>query len=243
MSERVPERWRTLLLAVAIALAGIIAAVGLTLLAALAFAAAGVHPTVTASVVLTIVLTEGLAFAGVALTYVSLRVGDWSFVKIRVPTLRDLGWIVGGYLLVLVLVFVAAFGVQLLGGSPAPNQLSEVGLQNPSLLPLLVPLSLLLVGPGEELLFRGVVQGTLRRSFAPASAVVLSSAIFAGVHFLALTGGTGARLTTIAILFIPSLVFGAAYELTENLTVPILVHGLYDATLAVFLFIGLHGVG
>jgi hypothetical protein len=41
----------------------------------------------------------------------------------------------------------------------------------------------------------------------------------------------------VAVLFPPSLVFGAAYELTDNLAVPALIHGAYDATLFALLYV------
>lgn len=236
-------RARTLLVAVSVAIAGILTAAGLTLLAALVVTLLGVDIDVVTAVVLTLALTAGVAFGGVSLAYLSWRGLGWSFVGVRVPTPRDLAWVGGGYLLAFVGVFVASLAVGLAGGEAASNQVSELGFQAPTLLLLLVPISLLLVGPGEELLFRGVVQGTLRESFGPASAVVLSSAIFASVHYVALTGSVGARLTTIAILFLPSLVFGAAYERTGNLAVPALIHGLYNSTLAVLLYVALRFAG
>ena len=121
--------------------------------------------------------------------------------------------------------------------SPASNRVGELGVQNPELLLLLVPLSILLVGPGEELLFRGVVQGVLKQSFGPAGAIVIAAAIFAAIHFVALSGGVGARLVTITILFLPSLVFGTAYERSNNLVVPAMIHGAYNATLFAGLYL------
>lgn len=233
------DRARTVLVALAAALAGIVTALAVTLLAALVVGALGLQLGVILSVLLTLAMTAGVAFGGVSLAYLRLRGLDRSFIGLRVPTVRDLAWIGGGYLLAFVAVFVASLVVGLTGTEAAPNQLSELGFEEPAVLLLLVPISLFLVGPGEELLFRGVVQGTLRRSFGPVGAVVLAAAIFASVHYLALTGGAGARLTTIAILFLPSLVFGAAYERTNNLLVPILIHGLYNSTLAVLLYVAI----
>lgn len=232
-------RARSLGLALSVALVGIVVAVGLTLVAALLVGGLGLEIGVIASVFVTLALTAGVAFGGVSLAYVRYRGLGPSFIGIRIPTPRDLAWVGGGYLLAFLSVLVASVLVGMSGGEPAPNQLSQLGLEEPAILLLLVPISLFLIGPGEELLFRGVVQGTLRRSFGPVGAVGLAAAIFAGVHFVALTGGVGARLTTIAILFFPSLVFGAAYERTGNLVVPALIHGLYNSTLAVLLYIGL----
>lgn len=232
-------RGRTLLVALGAAVAGILTALLLTLVASLVVAALGLDLDVVLAVVLTFALTAGVAFGGVSLAYVRYRGLGPSFIGVRVPTPRDMAWIGGGYLLAFAAVLLAALVVGATGAEAAPNQVSELGLEAPVVLLLLVPISLLLVGPGEELLFRGVVQGTLRESFGPASAVVLASAIFASVHFVALTGGVGARLTTISILFFPSLVFGAAYERTGNLAVSALIHGLYNSTLAVLLYVGL----
>ena len=234
-----PTPLRSLLLALAAAGAGITTAIAITLAAGLAAAGLGLDLDVLTAVVLTLGLTAGVAFGGVSAAYLSVRGLGWSFVKVRVPTPGDLAWVGGGYLLAFGAVLGASVLVTSAGGQTAPNQLSEVGIENPAVLLLLVPASLLLIGPGEELLFRGVVQGTLRESFGPAAAVVTASAIFAGVHYLALSGPFGARLTTIAILFFPSLVFGAAYERTGNLVVPVLIHGLYNSTLAVLLYVGL----
>ena len=237
MDSRSPLR--SLAFALSAALGGIASAVVVTIAAGFLAGLLGLDLDVLTAVVLTFVLTAGVAFGGVSAAYLAVRDLGWSFVGLRVPTGRDLAVVAIGYVLAFGLVLAASLTVASAGGEAAPNQLSEVGLENPAVLLLLVPASLLLIGPGEELLFRGVVQGTLREGFGPATAVVLASAIFAGVHFLALSGGVDARLTTIAILFFPSLVFGAAYERTGNLVVPALIHGLYNSTLAVLLYVSL----
>lgn len=235
--DEVVDRARALGLGLAMAFAGILTALVLTLVAALVVGGLGLELGVLGSVLLTLALTAGVAFGGVSLAYVRWRDLGPTFLGVRVPTPRDLAWVGGGYVLAFLSVLAASVAVGFSGAEPAPNQLSQLGLEEPALLLLLVPISLLLVGPGEELLFRGVVQGTLRQAFGPVGAVVLAAAIFASVHFLALTGGVSARLTTIAILFLPSLVFGAAYERTGNLAVSALIHGLYNSTLAVLLYV------
>jgi membrane protease YdiL (CAAX protease family) len=110
-------------------------------------------------------------------------------------------------------------------------------MQNPAIIPLLIAASFLVIGPSEEILYRGVVQGRLRETLSPAPAILIASAIFAAVHVMALTGGISGRLTTIAILFLPSIVFGAVYEYTENLVVPALLHGLHNAVIFTILYI------
>lgn len=235
--DGVRSRSRALVVAVGLAATGILTAVVLTLVFAAILAVASIDVGVVTSVVLTLALTAGVAFGGTSLVYVRLRGLGPSFIPVQVPSIPDLAWIGGGYLLALLSVVTASAAVAAGGGRAAPNQLSQVGIEHPEVLLLIVPASLLLIGPGEELLFRGLVQGTLREAFGPAGAILLAAAIFASVHFLAVSGGLGARLTTIAILFFPSLVFGTAYERTENLVVPALIHGLYNSTLAVLLYI------
>ena len=92
------------------------------------------------------------------------------------------------------------------------------------------------VGPCEEILYRGVVQGRLRESLPAAPAIVIASAVFAVIHVMALTGGISGRLTTVAVLFFPSLVFGAVYEYTGNIVVPALLHSLHNAVIFTLLY-------
>lgn len=237
--DRLRSSLGTLGVAVSVALVGLVVGLIFTLSAAQLLRLVNIRVGLTAGVVLTLVLTQGFAFGLVALAYLRYRREPVSSLGIRVPSLRELLWVVGGYLLAFLAVGAGAALVTLAGGEGAPNRIGEIGIQNPDLLLLLVPFSFILVGPGEELLFRGVVQGSLRDRFGSAGAVVLASAIFAAVHFVALSGGLGPRLTTIGILFLPSLVFGAAYERTRNLVVPALIHGAYNATLFSLLYVAL----
>jgi hypothetical protein len=46
-----------------------------------------------------------------------------------------------------------------------------------------------------------------------------------------------ARFTSISLLVFPSVVFGIVYEYTNNLVVPVLIHGAYNATLFSLLYL------
>jgi hypothetical protein len=209
-------------------------------------------PSIIVLLVVSLVLTQGVAFGGTALAFVALRRPLVDFLRdelgldvrtpvltlpASVPSLRDGAIVLGGWLLAFGLIFVAGLVVQAVGVEPGQNQVAEIGVENPEALLLLIPASFLLIGPGEELLFRGVVQGRIREAFGPVPGIALASAIFAAIHYFALTGGAGGRLVTIAILFLPSVVFGVAYELSENLVVPSLIHGAYNATLFTLLYV------
>jgi membrane protease YdiL (CAAX protease family) len=179
---------------------------------------------------LNLVLLQGVSFPLVAFAYLRWRGLPLSFLRARIPSLKDLLTGFGGFVGAFAIVFVALILISAIGAPTAERADSEA-LQDPQVLLMLIPLSLLLIGPGEELLFRGTIQSTLREKFSAPVAIVLASAAFAPAHILALTGGPGALAVTISVLFLPSLVFGAVYEYTENLVVPALSHGIYNATL------------
>ncbi|MFB6300564.1 MAG: lysostaphin resistance A-like protein [Halobacteriales archaeon] len=223
--------WRRPLLAVGVCLLGLLVGGGLSIAAGFALRALVGGLPILLLVVLSLVLTQGIAFGGVALLYLRYRGLGAEFVPVRTPSVSELGWIVGGYVLAFAAVGVGVAIVITAGLEPASNQIGEIGARDPTVLLALIPLSFLLIGPGEELLFRGVVQGTFREILRPVPAIVLASAVFAAVHFVALTGSAQGRLVTIAVLFLPSLVFGTAYERTDNIVVPAVIHGAYNATL------------
>jgi membrane protease YdiL (CAAX protease family) len=191
----------------------------------------GLDPSPLTLLVLSLVSIQGVAFGGVALLYLRFRGRPVTSVGLRLPSVRDLLIVVAGYATAFVAAITGAIVIGITGAPAGENQVAEFASTDPSVLLWLIPASFLLIGPGEELLFRGIVQGRLRETFDRVPGVVLASALFAAVHFAALTGGAGGRIVTIAVLFFPALVFGAVYELTDNLVVPALVHGAYNATL------------
>lgn len=196
-----------------------------------------------ASVALTLVFGQYVAFGGLAIGYLAWRgfdrEGIVSYLGVRVPSLKEIGIVLGSWVVILGLVLVVSTIVQLIGADTASNQSAELAMANPAIIPLLVAASFLVIGPCEEILYRGVVQGRLRESLPAAPSIALASAIFSVIHVVALTGGLSGRLTTVAILFVPSLVFGAVYEYTGNLVVPILLHGLHNAVIftAIYIFV------
>ncbi|RDZ63990.1 CPBP family intramembrane metalloprotease [Haloferax sp. Atlit-12N] len=230
-TTRLPDPVRSFLAAIALGGGGLAVGTILVVITQLAALSAGVELTPLALVVISLVLLQGIAFGGVALVYTRYRGLDRSYFGVSVPSLRDIVAVVLGYVTALVAAFVGAFLVSTFGVQAGSNQVTEIAAQDPEVLLLLIPASFLLIGPGEELLFRGVVQNRIRESFGPVPGIALASAIFAAIHYVALTGGAGGRLVTIGILFFPSVVFGSAYELTDNIAVPALIHGAYNATL------------
>lgn len=176
---------------------------------------------------LSVVLLQGLTFGGVAVGYITLKDRTWSFIPVQFPSRRDVAWVVGGLATLLAALVVTSKIMQSFGIEAATNEVVSLGQQNPALFLLLVPLSILLVGPGEELLFRGLIQGMLSEEFHSARAIVLASALFGIVHIFSLSGE--GKLIYVGLVFVLALILGTAYERTENLLVPSLIHGGYNA--------------
>jgi len=85
--------------------------------------------------------------------------------------------------------------------------------------PVLVGLSVL-AGVGEELLFRGAVQGWLLQHTGPWTAVIAASVVFGLVHYVSFTYflmATGL-----------GLILGAGYQLSGSLGLVMTWHAFYD---------------
>jgi membrane protease YdiL (CAAX protease family) len=190
-------------------------------------------------VVLSSFLLQGVTFGGIAVLYVKGRDLGFGFVPVRRPGRREGIVIVGGSIAILALVYVASSVLSAIGLNSAQNQIAVIGQQNPRVFLILIPLQFLLVGPGEELLFRGLVQGTLRETLHPARAIVLASALFASIHLFSLTGK--GKLVYVGIAFVLAIVLGVTYEYTDNLTVPAVIHGTYNAVLFASAYIAATG--
>lgn len=230
---------KTTLVAFGVGIAGF--AVGIALILATALVLSGLPEafaiTVLVGVLLSTVLLQGVAFPLVAVGYLRWRGLPLSFLRAKTPSLRDLGYALVGLVGAFALVIVASNVISALGLTPAGRADQDI-ITRPNIAVVMIPLAILVIGPGEELLFRGVIQTTLTEEFPTPVAIVLASLAFAPAHIPALTGSAAAIAISVSVLFLPSLVFGAVYELSDNLVVPSLSHGLYNAILFAFVLIG-----
>ena len=186
-------------------------------------------------------LLQGIGFVLLVVSYVYYA-GHPDLLDIRWPlasnpreTLRDLGWVVLGFVALVVISTVTSFVLRQLGFSAGTNQIIRAVEQSQTLALSMVILSFLAVGPGEETLFRGGVQGVLRRVLQPVPAIIGSSALFGLAHVTAIVASSGASgiWGYVVSTFVLGLVLGSLYEYTDNLLIPIVVHGAYNA--AVFI--------
>lgn len=202
------------------------------------------QPPFVVQVVVPFVLSQLVAFVGLGLAYLRWRGFDAddivAYLGIRWPSPLEAVIAAVGPFAAIVAVFIALIVVTSFVSEPAPNQGSQVALENPSIIPALVGVMLLVVGPCEEFLFRGVIQSRARETFSAAPAIVLSAAVFAPVHIVSLAGGgLTAMLATISVLFVPALLFGAVYEYTGNLVVVAVMHGLYNSLILTMIYIAI----
>jgi membrane protease YdiL (CAAX protease family) len=168
-----------------------------------------------------------LAFCLVGAGYLYLR-EDPTLVGVRRPTGRDVGLMFGGFVALAGMMIGVQFLFDLLGFEIADNVVIQRGEENPELFLLLVPVQFLLTGPGEELLFRGVIQGLLRRAYGVVPGVVTASTLFALFHLPSLVGDT--LLPVLAVLFLSGALLGALYEYSRTILVPMVAHALWNAT-------------
>ncbi|MFB6176197.1 MAG: lysostaphin resistance A-like protein, partial [Halobaculum sp.] len=92
------------------------------------------------------------------------------------------------------------------------------------------------------LLFRGIVQGEVRRALGPAAAVAFASLLFGAIHYTGVSGTPGERLVYVGVAALLGCVLGVLYEYSDNLAVPALAHGSYNAVLFGIQFVGTSGL-
>ena len=154
-----------------------------------------------------------------ALTYATTRLVYWRSKTAGVPRIRNdsPAWrlaLVGA-----ALAAVSGIGYTMLlhvyGVAPPASPL----LAGPWSWLWLGALAVLAAPLFEEFIFRGLIQGGLRRSLPAWPAIVISAAIFAIVHPPA----------SMLPVFVLGLCAGWAHERGGSLLVPMLVHGIYNA--------------
>jgi membrane protease YdiL (CAAX protease family) len=142
---------------------------------------------------------------------------------------RDFGWacvdLLAVWPIVLAMIVLTVYiGKELLG--PDFEIPQHVGLElitEPSALPLrilIIILAVVIAPVVEEMLFRGLIQTTVRSySRRPWLAIAITAALFAGVH---------ANGTHWPALFVLALGLGYSYEKSGSLFRPIFMHALFN---------------
>ena len=234
------SRWRTVFVSIGLG------AVGILFPLLVVFIAAGIlilaRAPFTATVIGGLVLLQFLLFVVVGVGYLASRGFDGDdivrYLGVDLPSVRDIGlilltWIVMFIAMIVVAILITMIVPELVGveeTEPAENPATGAIEEHPEFILIAIVGMFLVVGPAEEILFRGVIQNRLRERLSAIPAIILASAIFAVAHTVALVGQDPVAIAmTIGILFVPSIGFGAIYEYTGNIVVPSLLHGFHNS--------------
>ena len=177
-----------------------------------------------------------LGFLAVALVYIAVRSLPSEPIRFRVPSLRGMAWIVAIPLLTAGVGFVlepllVAIGIV----QPTASNGSAIDgfVTRPQLWIVVFVGWFVFAAPAEELLFRGVVQGRLRETFDVVPGVLLAAVCFGLMHVPIAAMSTGLEPASSFVgTFVGGVIFGVAYERTDNLLVPSVAHaGLWTSGL------------
>lgn len=135
----------------------------------------------------------------------------------------------------LVLLLIANYGLGLLYSlfdiAVADNAIVEMGQDNPQFFLYLIPVMIILVGPIEEIMFRGLVQGKFREEYSVNTSIFLASLIFGLFHIPAVGGLSITAIPYVITTFVLGMILGYIYEETEDILIPSLAHGVYNSLL------------
>jgi membrane protease YdiL (CAAX protease family) len=169
-------------------------------------------------------ITEGIILA-ITLLFAKHKGASLRKLGLKKPSLRII--VVVSFAAVLLLFFagmISVFEEFVLGPEPDAELLVDAILPRDAVqLVALLAISLALVGPVEELAFRGFVQRGFENSFGKTSGLLIASILFGLLHGLN-------SLYSILPVTAVSLFLGYVWQKTDgNTTATAWMHGLYDA--------------
>jgi membrane protease YdiL (CAAX protease family) len=173
--------------------------------------------------------------------YLSFSNRGLEYLDVRVPTLRDTGYVGGGVVLDFVLAVLLSLVLSALAAPTPPTTIFEqIEMTNPDNVLVFIPFALAVNGPVEEVLFRGLIQRRLYNSYSQGIAVIVASLLFAFFHlpvFYAVLLNPSPPLLGITVALLFWYEGGLVYERTGNLVVPALVHGIINAAVSLFIYL------
>lgn len=175
----------------------------------------------------------GLAIAGYL-----LLTSDLDLIKYHWPSRTEWLFIVGGMVALLAMQYSLGALLAQFGLEAGENQVVLLGRANPRFFLYMIVVSVFVVGPMEEILFRGMVQGLLRRAVSDWPAIIFTAVLFGFVHVWAVLGTPDQQFVYAIIATVLGVILGYLYERTDNIVVPALAHGTYNAALFAIQYIG-----
>ncbi|WP_336337626.1 CPBP family intramembrane glutamic endopeptidase [Haloarcula brevis] len=198
--------------------------------------------TVTGPTYITLTVGIGVGFVGFGAAVANRLGRDWADLDLRRLTLRDIGYSVGGVVVLMVALVGFSYLIQALGLEAARSSVEELAREDPSFLLVMVPLAFLTIAPSEEFIYRNLIQKYLYDDFGDLQAIVLTSAVFGVVHFGQYSTGTPTQtVLSLLLVFVLSTLLGLSYLKTENLLVPIFIHGAFNAIQFLMLYVEIAG--
>ncbi|MFP8954782.1 CPBP family intramembrane glutamic endopeptidase [Natrialbaceae archaeon A-arb3/5] len=173
-----------------------------------------------------------LGFVLAGAVYLAMTDRGWSYVDLRLPTARGWLYVLGGIVGSIIFYIAASFLIQLLSLPTADNQVMAFIGDDQTMILVMILIVFFFNAPAEEFLFRNVIQKRLYSAFTRLQAVVVTSLIFAAIHFLAYTVYADSLFATaisLTVVFGGSLIFGYLYAKTDNLVVPTAAHAAFNA--------------
>ncbi|QSG09243.1 Metal-dependent membrane protease, CAAX family [Halapricum desulfuricans] len=174
-------------------------------------------------------------------TYLVIGVAYVSRTRIAVPwdrpTDEGLRWAVWGSLAAVALAAVVFLGIDAAGLSLETRLEAETA--DISVLQFLSILAAFaVVAVSEEYLFRGAIQRRLELGLGEWGGLAVASLLFGSIHVFNYDGEAAALLLAVLALSLVGAVVGYAYQRTENLTVPVLIHYTYNVTVFLLATLG-----
>ena len=176
------------------------------------------------SVLISLPITEGIIL-GITLLFAKQNGASLKQLGLKKPSLKII--LITSFTAVFLLLLAGGISVieeVILGPDPEAQLLVETILPRDSLqLIALIGISLALVGPAEELAFRGFVQRGFETSFGKTAGLLIASILFGLLHGLN-------SLRSIIPVIVVSLFLGYVWQKTDgNTAASAWMHGLYDA--------------
>lgn len=183
-------------------------------------------------------LGQYTGFAVVALGYLYTTRRGLDYLDTGFSVRRHGGWVVGGLTGTVALWLGTTIVISRFGLPAADQTLFQSVAGEAELLLVLVPLVVFVNAPVEELLYRNVVQKSLCESLSTIQAIAVTSGLFVLAHIpVYVDPDPVATAVSLGLLFVLSALWGVVYARTESLVAVAAVHGGYNATLVVILYL------
>lgn len=173
-----------------------------------------------------------VGFAVVAVVFLMIA-GDRSrYVKLRRPTLEDIGWIVALPFVLFTIgagltLLLPAIGVSAPSASHGVEGTKAILIDRPILWAVVIPGLYLFAAPVEELLYRGITQGLLRPHLGTGGIVLASAVAFGLMHAVVFALSPPEHFVySILSISASGAVWAVVYERTENLAVTAVNHAV-----------------